>query len=130
MLLLLSLVLCQVDSPIAGLKALEGTWHLEAVVEEGKEHKPSQVRIVIQGEKFTTFVKDKADLGGTIGVTPGKQWLDFQKADGEVLLPTLYKLEGDTLTICVNADDEERPKEISAPKGSGRRVSIYKRKKD
>lgn len=128
-LLLSAMLLCQADNPVAGLKALEGRWNLESVEHEGKQLKPTQVRLVIKGDKLTTYRDGKEELGGVLAVDPVKQWMNFESAKGEVLVVALYNLDGDTLTICIGADDQ-RPKELAAPKGSGGTVSVYKRKKD
>lgn len=113
-LLLSAMLLCQADNPVAGLKALEGRWNLESVEHEGKQLKPTRVRLVIKGDKFTTFREDKEELGGVLAVDPVKQWMNFESAKGEALVMALYHLDGDTLTICIGADDQ-RPKELAAP---------------
>jgi uncharacterized protein (TIGR03067 family) len=40
----------------------------------------------------------------------------------------IYKLQGDTLTICVADPDSPRPLKFSAPKGSGHTLQTFRRK--
>jgi len=47
--------------------------------------------------------------------------------DGDHVVPGIYKLEGDTLTICT--DEDGRPTEFTANAGSGRQLMVLKRKR-
>ena len=45
-----------------------------------------------------------------------------------VFVPSIYKIEGDVLTICSAGPKEELPKSFTTTQGSGRMLTILKRR--
>jgi uncharacterized protein (TIGR03067 family) len=118
---------------------LQGKWVVKSAERGGKavdldkeEHIPKS--ITFKGEKVTvdakngehtaTFKVGREEKIGTLDLTPD----DPDKQDHP--LKTLYSLDGDTLTVCVNEGKiSERPKEIGAKEGSHCAVVVFTREK-
>jgi uncharacterized protein (TIGR03067 family) len=130
------------DKQDAGKKdqdSLQGTWVLKSIERGGKEvnidqdehiprtitFKGNQVSLAHkQGEHKGTFQLGQDGKMGTIDLTPD----DPQHKDRP--LRALYRVEGDTLTICVNeAKNGDRPKEFAAKEGSHQAVITFTREK-
>ena len=118
------------------LKRHQGTWLVVSFERDGrktpKDVTDSIVRLVENdhvtwtrsGKSFagTTMVLDPKAEPPTIDLIP-----DGGPARDKRVLG-IYKLEGDTLTICVADPDTPRPTAFSAPKGSGRTLQRFRRK--
>lgn len=140
----------------AELKKLDGTWvHLTTEREGEKKPEPRTIWVIKDGKAAVHFSNRPAATpvkDWTFQPTPTNKLLTYHlKLDpsqspkaldkstaynGEDKPstqpePAIYKLDGDTLTLCVAgyADKGKRPAEFSAPKGSGRRVYVMKREK-
>lgn len=118
------------DSPAAALQPFQGTWQAVSVEEDGKvERAQIDTRFVVKEDKFTMLVDGKDVFRGVLAANSKTNQLDCRRAVGDVvLLPALYMLDGDTLTVCTSGDDD-RPKDFKASRGSGNRVAVYQRKK-
>lgn len=57
----------------------------------------------------------------------GKAEVDYYPGDPKKLRKGIWKLEGDTLTICDAGRGVERPTEFTAPEGSKRSLWVLKR---
>ena len=120
------------------MQKLQGTWTLVEAHLHGKKvaaenlpvkdltYKPHQ--LVITGEN-----KIVMHLNGG-GLENGKFELDTTKKPKEITInwliqwPCIYKLEGDTLTICFNQDANlPRPDEFRTQADSERLLFVYKR---
>lgn len=115
----------------------QGTWLATSFVRDGTGSPPEVVgsirRVVVgdhvvwtrDGKSFaaTTVELDPAQEPMTIDVIP-----DGGPSRGE-RVPGIYKLEGDTLTICMGEPGRGRPKEFKAVKGSGSTLMTFRRAK-
>jgi uncharacterized protein (TIGR03067 family) len=121
------------------LDKLQGTWVAKSAERGGKpvdldkeEHIPPKVtfkgdKITIhgkQGEHSATFKLGHHGKLATIDITR-------DEADAkDHTLKALYRLEGDTLKVCVNeAKRGERPTEFGAAEGSHTAVATFTREK-
>jgi uncharacterized protein (TIGR03067 family) len=116
----------------AELKKLEGTWHLISFKIDGKKETLIDGRLIIQGNKMTTYVGDNAVSEATFSIDPTKKpkTIDFVaiKPGKGTKSVGIYEHEGDYLRIC-GAEGEKRPTAFSAKEGSGWGLSLYMRAK-
>jgi uncharacterized protein (TIGR03067 family) len=127
------------DDARKDVEKLQGKWVVKSIERGGKavdvdkdEHVPRS--ITFKGDKVTLAEKN-GEHGGTAKVgREGKLGtLDLSPEDPgkqDHTVRTLYRLEGDTLTVCVNEGKlSERPKEIGAKEGSHCTVIVFTREK-
>jgi len=140
----------------AELKRLDGTWLHVSTERNGEAHPEPRSLWVFQGNRATvhfetrpaaTPVKSWAFKAGPHNIfiihhfrldptrTPKAMDEQTQYPNAKELtvsvVPAIYKLEGDTLTICFAGyqDDGKRPSDFNAAKGSGRWVYVLKRER-
>jgi uncharacterized protein (TIGR03067 family) len=120
-------------------KKLDGKWVIKSVERGGKtvdlateEHAPKSItfkdgKVTVEmknAEHKGTFKLGKEDKLGTLDLTPDDP---NEKENG---VKALYKVDGDTLTICLNeGKTSERPKELGAKEGSHCCVITFTREK-
>ena len=110
------------DRPKGDLAAIEGKW--KAMIGPNKDR---PLLLEIKGKtvsaRFTGEDGDATDLKGelTLDESATPKRIDFVKfkGDGDDIADTLgfYKLDGDSLTLCVNNPGEPRPAEFKAGGG-------------
>jgi uncharacterized protein (TIGR03067 family) len=124
--------------PDKDLKALEGTWQVESAKMDGQEFSGDDVadsRLVVQGDRYKQQEKDQVKEDGVIKLDPAQspKAIDLRIMSGDDKGKTqlgIYKLDGDTLTVCLaKAGDKDRPKEFATKQGSGVLRIVFKRKK-
>lgn len=113
----------------------QGTWAVTSSVRDGKEATAEvvgSIRRVVERD-HVTWTRDGRSFAGT------KVEYDASKTPHALdLIPDggphrdkhvlgIYKLQGDTLTICVADPDEPRPTAFEAPAGSKRTLQTFKR---
>lgn len=103
--------------------AIQGEWKITYFEEQGEVDPPQNYKTTrwnFGDGKLTINVDGKAVTEGKYQLDPTQKppHIDAKYSDEEA--PGIYKLEGDTLTICAPAfrGKGERPKEFKAPKGS------------
>ena len=120
--------------------SIVGEWTLEKTIIGGRE-RPGK----LEGATFV-FTAEGKYLGRRNGVDVKDSARDYKidtKKDppqidlstgvpGVPMVPGIYKIEEDTLTICYNAGDGTRPTAFESTKGSRLAMTVYKRikKKD
>lgn len=120
----LPFAVARAEDPTGDLAKLQGTW--KAMIGPNKDR---PVTLEIKGKAITAkFTNDDGkvlDLKGEVALneSASPRTIDFAKFknDGEDIDDTLglYKVEGDTLTLCVGSPGDPRPTEFKAGEGDG-----------
>ena len=128
------LCLLPVDGPDE-LAKHQGTWAVVSQVRDGQDapaNVVASIRRVVEGD-HVTWIREGKNFAGTkvvYDVTKSPHALDLIPDGGphrgEHVLG-IYKLEGDTLTICVADPGEPRPSAFEAAAGSKRTLQTFKR---
>jgi uncharacterized protein (TIGR03067 family) len=110
---------------------IQGTWKVEAG-EIGGVKNPDRllkIQLVFSGEKIVSKSGDDEKEKGTfqLDATPKFKTIDVRTDDQ--LVHGIYKLDGDTLTICLDESGEARPAEFASKEGSKVALVILKRVK-
>ena len=114
--------------------SLVGEWTAEGAVSRGKPDNPppgTTWTFAADGKSVLRIGGGKEMVEGTYKTDPKKDPAEIDITPGikkEGTMRGIYKVEGDTLTLCL-ADEEERPKAFDAPAGAKRIVITFKRVK-
>ena len=111
---------------------LRGTWTFTKMVRNGQNllTQFGEVEVVFDAKKFTS---PGIEAEYTLDPSKNPKAIDISYKQGPAAgqtIKAIYKLEGDTLTICrALTQKDERPKEFAAPAGSGKFLFEFKRNK-
>lgn len=118
---------------------LEGAWTCVKIEIDGEDVKPAlsgSMKQVFEKDTLKFYRDDEYSGEVTFQIDPTKtpKAMDWTYSRPERLKGKtrrgIYRLEGDTLTICFNisADREERPSKFETAPGSGHFLHVYQRK--
>jgi uncharacterized protein (TIGR03067 family) len=125
----------------AGVGKLDGTW-LAVSFEKGGKKAPkevlekSQIVLHLRGNKYKAMAQGEEQETGTFKLDPDKKpaTIDLMIAGGrdkDKLQLGIYRLEGETLTLCLGRPGvKERPTAFTAEEGGDFFVFVLKRKKE
>ena len=118
------------------LKAMEGTWKVEAAEAGGQKIESGdlmEIVVKITGDRYEVKMKDKLDAGTLkLDETKKPKTMDATDTEGEnvgKVVKAIYELSGDTLKVCYALDGGERPAEMATKEGSPLLLMTYKREK-
>jgi uncharacterized protein (TIGR03067 family) len=115
------------DDGQKGATALEGTWVVVSVTEDGREkEKGKGAQLVFQG-KTVTVKTPEGDHKGTFKIDTKKKTIDLTPDDkGKKVMKGIYQLKGGDLELCFARPDKDRPKDFTAGKASGQGIVLLK----
>ena len=114
------------------LAKFNGTWELLSAVTDGKETAPETlkaIRVVINDGKHTVYHGQTVlakEIPFIIDTSKNPKTTIDTLPDGKKI-KGIYKLEGETLTSCMAATDQDFPTEFSSKPGSGYTLRVFKR---
>lgn len=109
-------------------KKLEGTWQVVSEVEDGRTLRADEDEYRFEGETITEVRDGRERDGSSYFLDPNylPKHGTFM-SDGDVAFASIYKFEGNKLTICTDMRGKGRPTDFTAEAGSGRRLAVLKR---
>jgi uncharacterized protein (TIGR03067 family) len=110
------------DEPAGDLKALQGTWNIHAATLAARDHIDdfAGMKLVVKGTDYTITLPGNDDKGALkLDETKSPKHIDLTtRKDGPFKgrnLAGIYKLDGDTVLLCLNSEKPERPSKFEAP---------------
>src|SRR5262249_27010315 len=117
------------------LDPFQGGWTMVSLEQRG-EKAPDEVvkgyKLTVQGDRWTVTTPEGEETTRTFRIDPSQdpKTMDMttRTGDKETVSRGIYKLDGDTLTLCRTTGDLDRPKEFKTTAEAGILV-VWKRAK-
>jgi uncharacterized protein (TIGR03067 family) len=127
------------DKKNADAAALSGTWSMNVSEEDGQKMaaedlKKLDIRLTLKDGKYTVQTAgDTTEQGAfTLDTVQKVKTVDIIPADGSMKdkkIQAIYKLEGDTLTVCYDMSGSMRPTSFATKAGTSYFLAVYTRSK-
>ena len=108
---------------------MQGVWLVKRVSIGGEKMDSDGLNGVIKGNSLTIQAEGangSEKLAFELDSAAKLRAMDFVAGKGKIVSFAIYKLEGDTLTICMA--EKKRPEKFASEKGSGVRLIVFERK--
>jgi uncharacterized protein (TIGR03067 family) len=112
------------------LEALQGEWNVKSAVREGEERPAAElekVKLKVAGDTFT-IAEDGKDRPAKVKIDATRKPSEIDLTHDSDTMKGIYKLEGDTFTICLSRPGVDRPKEFKSDAGSKTFLVVFKKK--
>ena len=114
--------------PVNAPPELSDAWIIQTLTKGGGvQNDAVGKQLTIRGHELVSDL----DPGNTaiISVDASKEpgWFDITDGD-QIVQKGIYKIDGDTLTLCMAAEKSERPREFASPAGSSATLIVATRK--
>lgn len=127
----------QLAHHVEQLRALEGTWAVEALEVDGAQLPPealSTSQLLLDGDRFR-FESPESNYEGvfTIDVEAEPHTIDIDFVEGPEAGRTnhgIFRVDGDELLLCLDVNGRPAPRLFSAPMGSGHACERLRRSND
>lgn len=117
---------------------IQATWQCTSAETNGRKAPEADIqslKLIFSGEEFTFKIQD-GDIKGVVKMhdtttDPRVIDLDFKVGPIRGTLEGIYKVDGDTLTLCLYSmpDVQQRPGEFATKEGSNHFLFVFKREK-
>ena len=122
------------------LDMIQGKWTVQSIKESDGKNPPDDflkdLEVIVKDDTMKIILVPKSETldAFKLKLDPAKKpkAIDFTHTEGPDKGKTelgIYKLEGDTLTVCVNDFDKERPSAFATKEGTKISVIVMKKKK-
>ncbi|WP_406693616.1 TIGR03067 domain-containing protein [Singulisphaera sp. Ch08] len=116
-------------------KKIQGVWNLVSTESDGQvvaseSLKGRDARMVLEDDRVIMKMGEKSAFLGTFKLDPSRtpRWYDRTYSDGTPRRG-IYRLEGDSLTICLAGLGKDRPTAFGTKQGDGLSLLVYQREK-
>jgi uncharacterized protein (TIGR03067 family) len=135
-----AVIAAETDADKAEIAKWQGVWRPVLMEHDGErtaEEKLKAIKLTVEDANYH-FQNGDFSERGSYRFDPSQEpkALDIVVGDGVVgegekgkVYLVIYKVEGDQLTICLEADNKHRPTEFSGKKGSGCVLEVWQREK-
>jgi uncharacterized protein (TIGR03067 family) len=110
-------------------QTLAGAWQLVAVECGGKREQITPADYVFREEELALVVKGREVGAAPYHVEPLVNPKQIDMPRKGVFIPSIYKIEGDVLTICSAGPGEDLPRSFDTAPGSKRMLTVLKRRR-
>jgi RNA polymerase sigma factor (sigma-70 family) len=108
-----------------------GTWVLVSEERGGQkvEEEDKGLQLILTAAGKATQKQGEREEVGTYKLDPAKTPKEIDVSADKRMLPGIYKLKGDTLTLCIDHGGKERPTEFASKPGTDVVLVVLKREK-